>query len=128
MLLHAAPKSVAMGVIDSATAYSISHHTKNTQLIIGDSLSLRLSIRWYPDTRLPSGWAGVGGHLTFSTLVYCLLSAGAATAICVAYYRGIALPKRLKAYGRERMHGEAGRYNGYGYGIGNGNANGGKLD
>jgi len=133
VLLHAAPKSVAPGVIDAATAYSVSHLTKNTKLVIGDSLPLKFSVRWYPTTSLPSGWTGVGGHLFLSTLVYCLLSAGAATAVCVAYFRGVELPKRLKSHGRDRAFTEQrARYNGYGYGVGAGNGYGfsgpGKID
>lgn len=124
VLIHAAPKRTSPGVIDAATAYSVSHLTRNTEIIIGDKLPLRFSVRWYPSTALPSGWAGVGGHLFFSTFLYCLLSAGASTALCIAYYRGIALPKRLKSHGYERTFStERGRYNGYGYGVGTG-ANG----
>ncbi|KAK5012370.1 hypothetical protein LTR16_005573, partial [Cryomyces antarcticus] len=121
VLLHAAPRSVSSGVIDAATAYSVSHATRNIKVVIGDPLPLRFSVRWYPTTNLPSGWTGVGGHLFLSTLVYCLLSAGAATAICVAYFRGVELPRRLRSHGRERTFGAevgaAGRYNGYGYGV-----------
>ncbi|KAI9839250.1 MAG: hypothetical protein M1819_003244 [Sarea resinae] len=126
VLIHAAPKSTYPGVVSAAIAYSISHATRNTRIIIGDPLPLRLSVRWYPNTVLPSGWRGVGGHLYLSTFVYCLLSAGAATAICVAYFRGIDLPKRLRSHGRERLGlAEMGRgYSGYGYGVG---ANGGGV-
>lgn len=121
VLVHASPKSVAPGVIDSATAYSVSHLTRNTEIFIGGKLPLRFSVRWYPSPSLPSGWAGVGGHLYATTLLYCLLSAGAATALSIAYYRGIALPKRLKSHGYERAFAsDRGRYTGYGYGVGNG--------
>ncbi|OCK76711.1 hypothetical protein K432DRAFT_305760 [Lepidopterella palustris CBS 459.81] len=123
MLLHAAPKSIAPGTIDSATAYSVSAHTKQTRISIGDSLPLHFSIRWYPSTSLPSGWSGVGGHLYTSTLVYCLLSAGAATAVCVAYFRGVELPKRLRRYARDKAFGGGGgegRYGGYGLPMANG--------
>jgi len=105
VLLHAAPKSTAPGVIDSATAYSVSHLTKNTKVVIGDSLPLKFSVRWYPTTSLPSGWMGVGGHLYLSTVFYCLLSAGAAATICIAYFRGVELPRRLKSHGRDRTFG-----------------------
>ncbi|KAK4893603.1 hypothetical protein LTR10_002846 [Elasticomyces elasticus] len=130
VLVHAAPKSVAPGTIAAATAYSISRDPP-TRIVIGDALPLRFSVRWYPNTSLPSGWAGVGGHLTFSTLVYCLISAGASAAICLAYFRGIELPRRLKMHGKDRIGGmerggSLGGYGitnggGYGYGIGNGN-------
>ncbi|KAI9870880.1 MAG: hypothetical protein M1830_002184 [Pleopsidium flavum] len=122
VLLHAAPKSTDPGVIDAATAYSVSHNTRNTRIVIGDALPLRLSVRWYPTTNLPSGWTGVGGHLFLSTLFYCLLSAGAAFALSLAYFRGVEFPKRLRAHGKERVGGERFGY-GYtatanGYGIG----------
>lgn len=64
-------------------------------------------------------WAGLGGHLTLSTLVYCLLSAGASAAVCVAYFRGVELPRRLRGYGKDRVGvagAERGRA-GYGYGV-----------
>lgn len=122
VLVHAAPRSIAPGTIDAATAYSVSHATRNTKIVIGDSLPLRLSVRWYPNTVLPSQWAGVGGHVYMSTVVYCMLSAGAATAVCFAWFRGVELPRRLKRYGKDRAIGvESGRgYNGYGLGVAGG--------
>jgi hypothetical protein len=124
VLVHAAPKSVAPGTIAAATAYSISRDPPS-RIVIGDSLPLRFSVRWYPNTSLPSGWTGVGGHLTFSTLVYCILSALASAAVCVAYFRGVELPRRLKSHGKDRLggmeRGGLGGYgiaNGYGYGVG----------
>ena len=128
VLVHAAPKSVSPGTIAAATAYSISREPP-TRIVIGDPLPLKFSVRWYPTTQLPSGWTGVGGHLTFSTLVYCMLSALASAAICVTYFRGVELPRRLKSHGKDRLGGmergglggyglSAGGGNGYGYGIG----------
>ncbi|KAF2725889.1 hypothetical protein K431DRAFT_280621 [Polychaeton citri CBS 116435] len=124
VLVHAAPKSVAPGTIAAATAYSIARDPP-TKIVIGDPLPLRFSVRWYPTTQLPSGWTGVGGHLTMSTIVYCLLSAGASAAICVTYFRGVELPRRLKSHGKDRLggveRGGLGGYgiaNGYGYGVG----------
>ncbi|KAK5107782.1 hypothetical protein LTR62_000706 [Meristemomyces frigidus] len=125
VLVHAAPRNAAPGTIAAATAYSISRDPP-TRIVIGDPLPLRFSVRWYPTTSLPSGWTGVGGHLTFSTLVYCLISAGASAAICLAYFRGVELPRRLKMHGRDRVGGiERGGLGGYGVGIGNGNGYGG---
>jgi len=129
MLLHAAPRSSDPGVVAAATAYSVSSPAHApTRIVIGDALPLRFSVRWYPNTLLPSGWSGVGGHIYASTLVYCALSAGAATAICFAYFRGVELPRRLKSHGKDRMGGagmmEGGRLGGYGYGIGTGGMNG----
>lgn len=121
VLVHAEPRSVAPGTIAAATAYSISSpSTPPTRIVIGDSLPLQFSVRWYPNTQLPSGWTGIGGHIYASTLVYCLLSAGAAAAICTAYFRGVELPRRLRSHGKDRMGGgmEGGRLGGYGYGVG----------
>ena len=125
VLVHAVPKSIAPGTIAAATAYSIPREPP-TRLVIGDSLPLRFNVRWYPNTVLPSGWMGVGGHLTFSTLVYCLLSALASAAVCTTYFRGVELPRRLKSHGKDRLGGIErgaglggyGLANGGGYGIG----------
>ncbi|KAL9048093.1 MAG: hypothetical protein Q9162_007861 [Coniocarpon cinnabarinum] len=124
VLVHAAPKSIALGVIDAATAYSVSTTTRNTKIVIGDPLQLRLGVRWYPSASLPSGWQGVGGHLTHWTLLYCLLSAGASAAICITYFRGFDLPRRLRSHGHQRIGllgpdrgPSGGRLGGYGYGI-----------
>lgn len=133
LLVHAAPKSVSPGTIDAASAYSTSPHIKNSKITIGDSLTLHFSVRWYPGTTLPPGWSGYGGHLYKSTFLYCLLSAGASAAVCVAYFRGVELPRRLRRYARDKMNGaggSGGRFSGSaGYGLplasGNGNGNGG---
>lgn len=121
VLVHAAPRRASPGTIAAATAYSIAREPP-VKVVIGDPLPLRLSVRWYPTTQLPSGWAGVGGHLTFSTLVYCVLSALASAAICVAYFRGVELPRRLKSHGRDRLGGGGGAERGGlgGYGLGSG--------
>lgn len=125
VLVHAAPKSVAPGVIDAATAYSVSTTTRNSKVVIGDALQLRFGVRWYPSANLPSGWQGVGGHVTGWTMLYCLLSAGASAAMCVTYFRGFELPRRLRSHGHHRVGllgaergGGSGRTGGYGYGIG----------
>ncbi|KAF2801386.1 uncharacterized protein BDZ99DRAFT_469711 [Mytilinidion resinicola] len=129
LLVHAAPKAIAPGTIDAAAAYSVSAHTRQARVSIGDPLTLQFSVRWYPGTVLPSGWRGMGGHLYTSTIVYCLLSAGASAAICVAYFRGVELPRRLRRYARDKAYGgggggyglpvsNGGGYNGYGYGVG----------
>ncbi|KAI9843220.1 MAG: hypothetical protein M1838_002733 [Thelocarpon superellum] len=133
LLLHAAPRATEPGVIDSATAYSVSHNTRNTRIIIGDALALRMSVRWYPTANLPSGWTGVGGHLYMSTLVYCALCIGGTFAACLAYFRAVELPRKLRRYGAERLNGDGGSGGGggggggkgglggsYGYGVGNG--------
>jgi hypothetical protein len=108
LLLHAAPKSTSPGTIDAATAYSVSSHTRNTKITIGDPLPLSFAVRWYPSTTLPPGWSGYGGHIYTSTLLYCILSAGASAAICIAYFRGVDLPRRLKRFAAERMNGGRG--------------------
>ncbi|KAF2242944.1 hypothetical protein BU26DRAFT_581933 [Trematosphaeria pertusa] len=124
LLVHAAPKSVSPGTIDAAAAYSISSHTRNTRVTIGDSLALSFSVRWYPSTTLPPGWSGYGGHLYKSTFLYCILSAVGSAAICVAYFRGVELPRRLRRYARDKMNG-GGRFGGgYGLPVANGRGNG----
>ena len=123
VLLHAAPRATLPGVIDSATAYSVSPNTRNTRTVIGDALPLRMSVRWYPTTNLPSGWTGVGGHLYLSTLVYCALCVGATFAASLAYFRAVEFPRKLRRYGADRMGGDGGGtrgLGGYGYGVGNG--------
>lgn len=123
LLVHALPKSIEPGVIDAATAYSVSSHSERSQqkVIIGDSLTLQFSVRWYPSPVLPPGWTGYGGHIYFSTILYCCLSAGAATAVCVAWFRGVELPRRLKNW-RGSKTDALPRYTGYGYGVGTGAA------
>ena len=102
------------------------------RIVIGDALPLRLSVRWYPTTNLPSGWTGVGGHLFLSTVVYCLLSMGVTAAACLAYFRGVEFPRKLRRYGADRIGGDGfvGRgLGGYGYLAGNGHGRGlGKLE
>ena len=130
VLVHAAPKAMAPGVIDAATAYSVSAGARNVRTVIGDSLPLRFSVRWYPSASLPSGWQGVGGHVTGTMVLYCLISAGASAAICVTYFRGIELPRRLRSHGRDRvgllgMDGSSVRARLGGYGYGGGGSGGG---
>ena len=123
VLVHAAPKSIAPGVIDAATAYSVSTTTRNTKIIVGDPLQLKLGVRWYPSSTLPSGWQGVGGHITGWTMLYCVLSAGASAALCISYFRGFELPRRLRSHGHQRVgllgvserNTGNGRLGGYGY-------------
>ncbi|KAF2475732.1 uncharacterized protein BDR25DRAFT_212675 [Lindgomyces ingoldianus] len=124
LLVHAAPKSVSPGTIDAAAAYSISAHARQTRISIGDSLPLTFSVRWYPSTTLPPGWSGYGGHLYKSTFLYCILSAGASAAVCVAYFRGVELPRRLRRYARDKVQG-GGRFGGGGYGLPVANSGGG---
>ncbi|KZM20579.1 uncharacterized protein EKO05_0010950 [Ascochyta rabiei] len=109
------------GTIDAATAYSIASHVRNAKITIGDPLPLSFSVRWYPGTTLPHGWSGYGGHIYLSTLLYCVLSAGASAAVCVAYFRGVELPRRLRRYARDKMNG-GGRF---GMGGGSGGSGGG---
>ncbi|KAL1605993.1 hypothetical protein SLS59_003117 [Nothophoma quercina] len=118
LLIHAADRKLSPGTIDAATAYSIASHTRNTKITIGDPLPLSFSVRWYPSTTLPPGWSGYGGHIYKSTFLYCLLSAGASAAICIAYFRGVELPRRLRLYARDKMNG--GSRFGMGGGMGGG--------
>lgn len=95
----------APGVIDSATAYSISPLTSSTRIIIGDALPLRFFIRWYAGISLPASddaendWGknrSNGGHITTHLLVYCLMTAGCTIVACTAYFLGWEFPRRLK--------------------------------
>jgi hypothetical protein len=67
-------------------------------------------------------------HGFWSTLSYCVFAAGASAAICIAYFRGVDLPRRLRFHGIDRLGASSRRtnglptYNGYGYTgpVGNG--------
>ncbi|MCJ1370651.1 hypothetical protein MMC20_001864 [Loxospora ochrophaea] len=137
VVLHTSPDLVNEDAdILAATAYSVpSLSTHATKIVIGDPLPLQLSVRWYTSPTLPpsttSPPSGLGGHVHFSTVIYCLLSAGVGVAASLAYWRGVELPRRIKRYGKERVGGGTERgyawpggggttMNGYGYGIGSG--------
>ncbi|QDS69612.1 hypothetical protein FKW77_008776 [Venturia effusa] len=123
MLLHTDPSPAHKNKIESAAAYSISPSTKNTKLIIGDSLTMTFHIRWYQGSYLPASNLK-GYHGFWSTVSYCLFAAGASAAVCIVYFRGIDLPRRLRFHGSNRLGGgrDAGlpKYNGYGYGVNQG--------
>ena len=113
VLLHTSPELATQDAdILAATAYSSpSLSSASTRIVIGDPLALRLSVHWYSTPTLPpstTGKAGLGGHVHFSTVVYCLLSAGVGVAASLAYFRGVELPRRIKRYGKDRMGGERG--------------------
>ena len=129
LVLHTSPSLLA------ATAYSVplppstSQIDSSTRIFIGDPLPLTFSVRWYNSATLPPSTtsAGLGGHVHFSTVVYCILSCGVGVAASLAYFRGVELPRRIRRYGKERVGGERGGYafpgmgsgmNGYGYGGG----------
>lgn len=113
VLLHTSPELATQDAdILAATAYSSpSLSSASTRIVIGDPLPLQLSVHWYSTPTLPpstTGKAGLGGHVHFSTVVYCFLSAGVGVAVSLAYFRGIELPNRLRRYGKDRMGGERG--------------------
>jgi hypothetical protein len=123
-----------IGDIISATAYSTYPTTQQPKVVIGDSLTLQLFPRWYTGIALPAT-SSSGHHNFWSTLSYCGLSALMSAAICVVYFRGVDLPRRLRFHGRDRIggfyrHDGLPKYSGYGYGVGgNGYAfGGGKRD
>ena len=116
-LFSSSPSASKTSILDAATAYSVSSATRNTKIVIGDALPLRLRVRWFPTPALPPGWSGFGGHIHFSTLGYCLLSALSSAALCLSYFRGIELPRRIKSHRRSALGGEGLRYNGWGYGV-----------
>ena len=120
------------GAILAATAYSTPSLTSSsTRIIIGDPLNLRLNVHWYASPDLPASTTAtsylLGEHVHFSTLAYCLLSAGGGAMGALAYFRGVELPKRIRRYGKERMGGERG-YAFPGNGWVGGGGMGGKRD
>ena len=113
VLLHTSPNLEGMDAdILAASAYSSpSLSSASTRIVIGDPLALQLSVHWYSSPTLPPSTTvpqGLGGHVHFSTVVYCLLSCGVGVAASLAYFRGVELPKRIKRYGKDRMGGERG--------------------
>ena len=95
------------GQILAATAYSLPPTSASPKVIIGDSLSLQLAVRWYSARTLPPSTSklssGLGGHVHISTVMYCLLSFFGGGAVSLAYFRGIELPKRIRRYGFEKL-------------------------
>jgi hypothetical protein len=123
-----AGKKALAGAIDSASAYSISPATRNTRVIIGDSLTFVFSVRWYDSTELPlvqsAQKSSGGGGFTF---VACLFSAAVSAGLVYLWLRGVDVPRGMRVGGVERLgRRETGlpKYNGYGYGIGGGQMNG----
>jgi len=113
------------GDVISAAAYSTYPTIQQTRVVIGDNLTLQLYPRWYSGIALPLSTSS-GHHNFWSTLSYCAFSALVSAAICVVYFRGVDLPRRLRFHGRERIGGSSRqeglpKYSGYGYGVaGNG--------
>lgn len=98
------------GAILASTAYSTpSRVSSSSRIIIGDPLPLRLNVHWYASESLPPSTTNagylLGGHVHFSTLVYCLLSAGGGAMGALAYFRGVELPRRIRGYSRDRLGG-----------------------
>lgn len=96
-------------MIDSGAAYSTSPLDKrlekdggtNKRVVIGDSLPLQFSVRWFPTPHLPREngkveWAGLGGHVFWSTLWYCLLSFGAGGTVVGVWVLGWEVPRRWR--------------------------------
>ncbi|KAL9042776.1 MAG: hypothetical protein Q9180_000340 [Flavoplaca navasiana] len=113
VILHTSP-DIAKEEADilAATAYSVPSLSRNsTKIIIGDPLALQLKVKWYTSPSLPPSTvqlSGLGGHVHFSTVVYCLLSAGVGVAGSLAYFRGVELPRRMRRYGKDRVGGGGG--------------------
>lgn len=51
----------------------------------------------------------------FSTVVYCLFSAGVGVAASLAYFRGVELPRRIRRYGKDRLGGGGAGERGYAF-------------
>ena len=121
--------------IVAATAYSVpALSSQSTRIVIGDSLTLQLSVRWYTSPGLPKSTTAnywLGGHVHLCTVVYSFCSAGVGVAASMAYFRGVELPRRIKRYGKDRLGGGGERgyafpgglgvsLNGFGGGVGTG--------
>lgn len=110
---------ISEGRLLAATAYSLPYTSTlgslvdAPRIIIGDTLPLVLSMRWFSERTLPPSTArlkgakytppGLGGHVHVSTVFYCLLSFGGGVAVSLAYWRGVELPRRLRRYGAEKL-------------------------
>ena len=111
-----------IGDIISAAAYSTYPTSQQFKVVIGDSLTLQLFPRWYTGIALPTT-SSSSHHNFWSTLSYCALSALMSAAVCMVYFRGVDLPRRLRFYGRDKIggynkHDGLPKYSGYGYGVG----------
>lgn len=132
VLLHSTPKHHTRphdsGVLDSGIAYStspLSHMdgAATKKLVIGDSLPLSFSVRWFPTPALPKTegrveWQGLGGHVYASTIFYGLVSFTAGALAAGMYTMGIVLPRRLR--GRAMGGATPLGYGMNGVGVGNG--------
>lgn len=108
VLLHTAPKRKVRahdtGVLDSGVAYSTSPLSESQSVSVGDPLKLQFSVRWFPSPDLPSTdgavrWAGMGGPVHVSTVVYISLSFITGAVAAGAWFYGRVLPRRLKGRG-----------------------------
>jgi hypothetical protein len=141
ILLHSTPKHHLRphdsGVIDSGAAYStspLSHTTGPTaltkKLVIGDSLPLQLSVRWFPTPNLPRTngkveWNGLGGHFFLSTFSYWALGVIVGAIGAGTWFWGVVLPRRMRGRG---LGGATPLGHGLGGGVGNGWGISGKRD
>ena len=126
VLLHTAPKKRIRahdtGVLDSGVAYSTSPLSELDGVAVGDPLKLQFSVRWFPSPDLPSTdggvrWAGMGGHVYVSTVMYILLAFATGAVAAGAWFYGRVLPKRLRGrgLGGATPLGGIGVGNGWGY-------------
>ena len=128
VLLHTAPKrrirAHDTGVLDSGVAYSTSPLASDeaVEVSLGGTLELRFSVRWFPNPELPSTdgsvrWAGMGGHVYLSTIVYVVLSFAAGAVAAGAWFYGRVLPGRMRGrgLGGATPLGGGGVGNGWGY-------------
>lgn len=102
------------GAIEAAAAYSVGHESRNTRIVIGDSLKLELRVTWYDGTELPAGRrsAGSGGGM-----FVWLFGVGVGAAVTYVLIRGDGL-RRYKSAAMENMgigpKDVLPKYNGYG--------------
>lgn len=105
----AAVSNVSAGVVSSSIAFSSGHSVQ--RFIIGDTLPLRIAVRWYKGPTLPTASAAyfAGSAIFFYSLASCFATA----AICAAIFYGYIFPKKLKSELKKSVPGGGGSFNSY---------------
>jgi hypothetical protein len=96
------------GKIEAAAAYSVASAERNTRIVIGDTLTFVLDVRWYGDLALPLP-SSKGGSAA-GWLVEVLFGAMVGFGVCYVWVRGFG----------DRRKSVLPKYNGYAYGVGGG--------
>ncbi|KAK9473116.1 uncharacterized protein V1510DRAFT_415153 [Dipodascopsis tothii] len=80
------------GYVKAATSYNVNGPT--ARVIIGDELTLQLSVRWFP-SELPHLSSA---YVRTTTVVYCLLTAALTFLVATVYFLGVVFPKRARTH------------------------------